>query len=118
MGSAGAAVLEILRNASAPVGVLTRALPTLRPGRRKAFIMCWGAFPSLRRESPGPLPPSHTCRRQLSWSRNSYDRQSGKSWKGDLPTQRDRLDIEISPGLLSGIGLRPQGLVSRAPGVI
>jgi ATP dependent DNA ligase domain len=47
----------------------------------KRGVMRSGASPSLRRGSPVPLPPSHTCRRPPSWSRNSYDRQSGKSWK-------------------------------------
>jgi hypothetical protein len=46
-----------------------------------AAFMCSGASRSLRRGTPVPLPPSHTCRHLLSWSRNSYDRQSGKSWK-------------------------------------
>src|SRR5512132_2298554 len=47
----------------------------------KRGVMRSGASPSLRRGSPVPLPPSHTCRRPPLWSRNSYDRQSGKSWK-------------------------------------
>jgi hypothetical protein len=46
----------------------------------KRGVMRSGASPSLRRGSPVPLPPSHTCRHLLSWSRTSYKRQSGKSW--------------------------------------
>jgi FixJ family two-component response regulator len=76
-------------------------------------VMRSGVSLFLMRGSPVLLPPSHTCKRPLLWSRNSYDRQSGKSWKGDSPTRRDRQDSEISLGLLSETDQRPLGAPSR-----
>jgi hypothetical protein len=60
-----------------------------------------GASRFWKRGSPVQLPPSRTCKRLLWSSRNSCDRQSDKSSKGDLPTRQDRLDTGILPGLRS-----------------